>query len=253
MAETATRNLPKGDDTPQNVPSEAPEGTPEEIHAEEGASDILGSVNEEGSVVREGGSVLGKATDEAPQGSVVDTEGNILDHEGNIIGKADLDDEALQGVEGAEVPEGVEAPEAPELKGPFEVKEDGQVANTTGVDIGKLVDTKPEDLEGREIKDIDSQGNLKAESGSVLGRVELNEGVVKPGEQAEDAAGKAGEEVEGATGEAKEAAEGAAEEAPALDFSILEGLKLNKLGKVVNEKVSCTPPQNPLTSPPLTP
>ncbi|RFU27349.1 hypothetical protein B7463_g9009, partial [Scytalidium lignicola] len=230
MADTAiperpTTNLPKGErgisetGSAKNAPSLGgnQEATPDDRRSEEQGegSEILGSVKDNGSVVRDEGIAFGKVTADVPEGSLVDTEGNVLDQDGNIIEQADLEDGASKvGEEAAG-----STVQHPVLEGPFHVKDSGEVTNTAGVTIGNLVDAKPEDLDGRSIKDVDAQGNMMAESGSVVGKVDLNEEALK---QAEN-------EVPTAEGELEE-------KLPEVDFSILEGLKLNKLGKVVNEK-----------------
>jgi len=154
-------------------------------------------------------------------------EGDVLDAEGNVIGRADVNqvdvsqaDEGVEeaaskageGVEGAprsqadvsQAIEGVEeaadeaaegapnAPEVekPELAGPFGVQDNGEVTNATGEPIGHLAEGNPVDLVGRSIKDIDSEGNLKAGSGSVVGKVELNPKILGEGEEALDEAGQ---------------------------------------------------------------
>ncbi|KAH8800505.1 hypothetical protein F5884DRAFT_825110 [Xylogone sp. PMI_703] len=183
------------------------EATTEEHPGEEpiGGSEILGSVKDDGSVVRDEGIDLGKVTEDVPQESVVNTEGNERDQEGNIIGKADLKDSASKAGE----------------EGPFHLKHSGEVTNTAGVTIGNLVNAKPEDLEDKDINDVDSQGNLKTENGSVVGKVDLNEEALKQSEN------------EGLT---KKVEGDLGDKLPEVDFSILEGKKINKLGKAVNEK-----------------
>jgi hypothetical protein len=296
--------------------TETAEGTvnPEEDDGEEVVP--VGSVNAEGEVIDREGNVVGKVEGEIPEGSLVDTEGDVLDTEGNVIGKADVS-QAAEGAEDAvgeraegapSVPEGGEATEGapsvpevgekvegapsalevekPELAGPFGVQDNGEVTNATGVPIGHLAEGDPVDLVGRSIKDIDSEGNLKATSGSILGKVELNTEGLGEGEPAldeageklptnasvkdavpetvggsqaklptdagvTDAASKVPEEGQEALGEVDEKAPTEAgatdavpeaptdvdvgEAAPALDFSILKGLKVNKLGKIVDE------------------
>jgi Protein of unknown function (DUF3659) len=77
-----------------------------------------------------------------------------------VIGKADLIAEALGGL-GSEKPE----TEAPELAAPFGVQDNGEITNATGDVVGKLAEGEPRELVGTSIKEIDAEGNLKAESG----------------------------------------------------------------------------------------
>jgi hypothetical protein len=216
----------------------------------------LGSVDAQHQVVDDSGNVVGKVGEDVPEGSMVDTEGDVLDAEGNVLGKADLDSaakegeekagEAKEGLEGAagEATEGTEKPEGaeealdeagkkkegvegeaseaaegvekPEIEGPFGVQDNGEVTNAKGLPIGKLAEGDPKDLVGRSIHEIDDEGQLLAEGGSVLGKVEFSPEVLEKG--------------------GEEAGEG--EETKPLDPSILDGLKVNKLGKVVKEDVS---------------
>lgn len=180
----------------------------------------VGRVDEQGQVVDDSGNVLGKVEGDVPEGSLVDTEGDVLDAEGNVIGKADVGD-AAKAAEGA-VAEGKEGGEKPELSGPFGVQDNGEVTNAAGVPIGKLAEGDPQDLVGQSIKEIGDEGQLKAESGSTIGKVELNPEVLDKGEEA------AGENEE----------KKPEDEKPKQDLSILEGLKVNKMGKVVKEDVS---------------
>ena len=83
-----------------------------------------------------------------------------MDSEGNVIGKADLIAEAI-GALGTEKPD----VEAPELAAPFGVQDNGEITNATGTVIGKLAEGTPQELVGTSIKEIDAEGNLKAESG----------------------------------------------------------------------------------------
>ena len=262
-----------------------------------------GSVDQDGNVVDTNGNVIGKVNGEnASQfnGSVVDQQGDILDEEGNVIGQANLEDVAEKaksevgskadvpseiGSKGDAIPSEVgskvdtAAADKPELSGPFGVQDNGEVTNATGVPVGKLVDGQPQDLVGTSIKDIDGQGNLVKESGSIVGKVELdNAADAAPsevgskledpeaklndaGEKVEDSESKLGEATEenkdpeakldeaGELGEAVSSpsmslqllltdfqGETAAAELP--DLSVLEGKKVNKAGKVVDDTVS---------------
>jgi hypothetical protein len=85
-----------------------------------------------------------------------------LDAEGNVIGKADLIAEAISRPDSAVG--GLEN-DKPELAAPFGVQDNGEITNATGTVVGKLAEGEPRDLVGTSIKEIDSEGNLKAESG----------------------------------------------------------------------------------------
>jgi hypothetical protein len=150
-----------------------------------------GSVDHEGRVIDDQGHVIGKATSDVPEGSMVDQEGDILDDEGNVIGSAEPEkpfekaDSAISGVkstaEGLEKPdlekpdlEKSEAGETPELAAPFGVQDNGEITNASGAVVGKLAEGKPTDLVGTAIHHIDEEGNLKAETGSTLGKAEIS-------------------------------------------------------------------------------
>jgi hypothetical protein len=249
-------------------PVEEAEGTAEGEEGAEDASEVVpvGSVNAEGQVVDEAGNVLGKVEGDVPEGSLVDTEGDVLDAEGNVIGKADIEkaaEDAKSGAEGAigdakdGAEDAAEGAQKPELAGPFGVQDNGEVTNAAGVPIGKLAEGDPQDLVGRSIKEIDEEGHLKAESGSTIGKVELDpevlgeEGKLPEGEEAKLPEGEEGKLPEGEEAKLAEDFEGegtatelgTAVEPPKeeLDYKILDGLKVNKLGKVVKEDVRISP------------
>ena len=323
-------------ETGERVTAPIEEGEEEGEEGEEGEEVVpVGSVDSQGQVIDKSGNVVGKVEGDVPEGSLVDTEGDVLDAEGNVIGKADVEGaakeaegaagEAKEGAEGAagEAKEGVEGAagetkegvEKPELAAPFGVQDNGEVTNAAGVPIGKLAEGDPQDLVGRSIKEIDDEGHLKAESGSTIGKVELNPEVHDKGEEAAgelsdkapteqgEAAGEVGDKApteqgeaageldekapteQGAAGELGdkapteqgevagelgdkapteqgeavgelgekapegEEATGELEKAkPELDLSILDGMKVNKLGKIVKEDVSANFPNNTLSS-----
>ena len=164
------------------------------------------------------------------------------------VEKPDVEGAAEEATEGVEKPDaegaaeeatgeveksdaGRAAGEKPELAGPFGVQDNREVTNAAGVPIGQLAEGDPQDLVGRSIKEVDDEGNLKTEGGSVVGRVELNPEVLNKGQEA---AGELGEKAS----EGEEAADKLEGAKPELDFSILKGMKVNKLGKIVKEDVS---------------
>ncbi|KAH8586759.1 hypothetical protein B0O99DRAFT_643579 [Bisporella sp. PMI_857] len=265
-----------------------------------------GSVNEAGDVIDSDGNVIGKVNGENGSqfnGSVVDNEGDILDDEGNVIGQASLE-QAVEGTESqvgskadaAKSELGSKAEEAapseigskvddaksqadnntdkPELSSPFGVQDNGEVTNATGVPIGKLVEGEPKDLVATSIKDIDSEGNLVKESGSIVGKVEVKPELLEKaddvapseigskadeaGEKIDDAVpteagskvddagekldGEVPSEVDSKVGETGDKIEDEAEktegeaQGSVPDLSVLDGKTLNKLGKAVDEQ-----------------
>jgi hypothetical protein len=161
----------------------------ENIDDEEG-TEAAGSVDEEGRVVDETGKVIGHVTGEKAKqlkGSMVDKEGDVLDAEGNVIGKADFIAEATGALDSAK-----SDIEAPELAAPFGVQDNGEITNATGNVIGKLAEGEPRELVGTSIKEIDADGNLKAESGSTIGKADISPELL---EKAEGAGSELGSKV----------------------------------------------------------
>lgn len=132
-----------------------------------------GSVDQDGNVVSSDSRIIGRVNGENAsqlEGSIVDDQGDVIDEEGNVIASAE--------------PLEADGGEKPMLSGPFGVQDNGEIANATGVVVGKLVEGEPQDLVGTSIKEIDEDGNLKAESGSTVGKAELNPDVLGQGEEA---------------------------------------------------------------------
>ena len=155
---------------------------PEESEGYEGSEAVpIGKVDVFGNVVDEGGNILGQVDGDVPEGSIVDTEGDVLDSEGNVIGRSELTEEGAEEIEGT-AHEAAEGIEKPEVVGPFTVQDDGQVANAAGIPIAKLAEGEPEDLVGQSIEEIDEEGNLKDETGSIIGKAEFNPEVLEEGE-----------------------------------------------------------------------
>lgn len=240
---------------------------PAEGEAEEGEEEnyAAGQVNEKGEVIDDDGNVIGKVGEgdaEKLAGHLVDEEGDILDEEGNVVGKAlPVDEEgnvleneaftaakegaeegAAEGAEGAQdaaegaqdaaenaadaaegaegAAEGADAaaegaegaaegaegaaeedegPQKPQFQAPLRVQKEN-VVDATGAVIGKIIDGDPKKLAKREIVDIDEEGNLIDKKGRIVGQILL------PGQE-ED-----------------------------IDYSVLEGFKVNKAGNVVDEE-----------------
>ncbi|KAF1932452.1 uncharacterized protein M421DRAFT_2076 [Didymella exigua CBS 183.55] len=200
-------------------------------------------------------------------GRTVDEDGDILDKKGSVVGHAER-------VEEEEAPE-EDAPEPEDLsilKGKT-VNKQGNVIGDEGVPIGRLVEGNPKELNGRQ---IDEDGQIWNDAGKVIGRCELipeNERETKPegifggleglrviadGKVADEDENVVGEVVEGnakrlvglrvdedgdildkfgnVKGHAEPIEEGDPEEEEPEDLSALEGLTLNKQGKLVNQE-----------------
>ncbi|KAI8625918.1 hypothetical protein F5Y19DRAFT_466730 [Xylariaceae sp. FL1651] len=115
------------------------------------------------------------------------------------------------------------------FEGPFNIGEDGQVTDQNGKILGKLAEGQDyEHLIGKDIKGIDEHGNLLGDNETVLGKVDLvPEGTIV--ERIKDEVPEAAERLD-----AIEAAKQQAEDVETPDLSILEGLKINKMGYVVD-------------------
>jgi hypothetical protein len=191
---------------------DAEEGTQEE----EGDEAIqAGSVDEEGNIIDEEGNVIGHVTGDISKlkGNMVDQEGDVLDPEGNVIGKAEIDAVTHGDLKPDLDTEGVEKPdvehedlEKPELAAPFGVQDNGEITNATGDVVGKLAEGTPQDLVGTSIKEIDAEGNLKAESGSTIGKAELSPELLEKAEGAGSAVPD--EKLEGASAVGSQLGEG---------------------------------------------
>lgn len=124
---------------------------------------------------------------------------------GNIEENPGGDDTESRNQNGAVDEAGQESKES--VQGAFNVDNEGQIIGDTGEVVGKLAEGQPQDLEGRSIKEIDREGNLKTEGGSIVGKGDIRSDVLKAGDEA-------GSQV---------------------DPSILKSKKVNKAGNVVDD------------------
>jgi Protein of unknown function (DUF3659) len=211
---------------PQEVKDAADELTPD-LTIIEGKK-----LNKKGNILDDEGEILAKLIEGDPKecaGKIPNEKGEILNDEGEVIGKVEIvqgeaADEAMkelnpEAVEGAA--DGVQGPSITILEG-LKVNKKGEVLDEEGEPIGKLIQGELADVAG---KKINEKGEIVDKDGNVIGKVEL----LQKAEEAADAAQDAQEQAE----EAKDAAEEAAQKGP--DFSLVEGLKVNKKGEVINE------------------
>ena len=92
---------------------------------------------------------------------------NLVARSGSILGKADLLSKFLDEADQSEAAK-------PKLVGPFDINSNQEVLNAEGQVVANLPEgSQALDLEGKSIKDIDSQGNLKGANGSILGKADL--------------------------------------------------------------------------------
>ncbi|KAI9667097.1 MAG: hypothetical protein M1831_001274 [Alyxoria varia] len=199
----------------------------------------IGSVQQDGSVAREDGDVIGSVATGDPkklEGSIVDQTGDILDNEGNVVGTADPNAaNAGEGAEGAEGAVGgaVDGAKDATEDAAGEAGEAGDAEGATGEakDAGEAAEGAQDATEGA--PDV-----AEGAEGAVEGAEDTAEGAEGAVEGAEDTA-------EGA----KDTAEGAAEDAlpkvgenigvplDELQFLKAEGpLSFKKNGEVIDAK-----------------
>ena len=256
-----------GDKVDEEVPEEVPEEAADFDHAAHIAEIASGltpdlsilqgkKVNKKGKILDEEGEVIGQLTEGSDPakcaGKIPNEDGEILDKDGNVVGKVEvvpgeaadaamkeLHPELVEKLEEAEqaAEEAQQEAEAPQLPGldileGLKVNKKGEVLNEDGEPIARVSEGELTELAG---KKINANGEVLDKEGNVIGKVELIPeafpGVPAEGEEGEAEAGEEAEEGEG-EGEGEEAAE-ETPELPGMD--ILEGLKVNKKGEVVNE------------------
>jgi len=197
-------------------------------------------VGEGGEILGADGEPIGKIEEGDPEdlvGRTIDDDGEILDEDGDVIGRATVLPDAAQKL--ADKAKG-DLPDVNVLDG-LEVGEGGEILGPDGTPLGKITDGNPEDLVGMTLNE---NGEIVDEDGDVIGRAE-----VVPGEAADklkegadgvaDEAGEAGETGEDAVdGTGEDAVDEAKDIAGGLtpDLSILQGKKINKKGKILDEE-----------------
>jgi len=224
-------------------------------------------VVEDGYVQDDNGNTVGIVTEGDAKkliGRIVDEDGDIIDKRGSVVGHADRYEPEETPEEEAVIEE---KPDLSFLQGKSVTKA-GLVIGDEGVPVARLVEGNAKELSGRK---LDDQGQLWNDRGKVTGRVELipesereqkAEGpfagledlrVIEGGKVADEDGNVVGEIVEGNPrrlvglsvdedgdivdkyGNVKGHAEPVPEEA-ATDYSILDGLTVNKQGYVVDQQ-----------------
>ena len=192
-------------------------------------------VGEGGEILGADGEPLGQLDEGEPEdlvGQEIGDDGEILDEDGDVIGRASvLPDKAKELAEKGKK----QLPGLNVLEG-LEVDENGDIMGPDGNPLGKLTEGDPADLAGMTLND---KGEILDEDGDVVGRAEvvpdaaehLENGVDGAAEEAGEAAGEAGDAAGEAAGEAGQAAGGLTP-----DLSILQGKKVNKKGKILDEE-----------------
>ena len=175
-------------------------------------------VNKKGEVVNEDGEAIAKLSEgydlEAVRGKKINENGEILDSEGNVIGKVEFLQSAIDEgvVEMEEVADEAGGKLDTSVLEGLKVNKKGFVLDEEGEQIAKLVEGELTDCAGKKLND---KGEVVDKEGNVIGKVEMipqeGEGEGEEGEQEEEDDGRP-------------------------PVSTLEGLKVNKSGKIVDSE-----------------
>jgi len=195
-------------------------------------------VNKKGQVLNEDGEPIGELVEgeaSACAGKKINEKGEVVDKDGKVIGKVKALPQTVEVQEEEqeaepEVKEVEVIPDIEELEG-LKVNKKGQVLDEEGEPIGELVEGEASECAG---KKINSRGEVVDKNGNVIGKVKTLPKIIEQ-EVGED---------EDATEQAEDAQEGdedfAGQDEQELDedgrppLSILEGLTVNKSGKLIN-------------------
>ncbi|TKA83837.1 hypothetical protein B0A55_00134 [Friedmanniomyces simplex] len=261
--------LPEGADAYLDQLEGAEEGEGEGEDEEEEAGPALPDLSilnglkcqVDGLIYDSDGNTVGKVVEGDPeelQNATLNEQGEFIDEEGNVVGRAEIHEDAAdlveQGVyEAAEKPEaaeelanGVDEEGAEgEVNGVAEDAEEGADETAEGAEepLDGIEDQLPgiEALEGHEINEagdiLDTQGDILGQINDEELKQKIEDGEIDPATLKIDEEGNVVDE-EGNVLAQAELAEGAAEKLAGgkfLDLRILDGKKINKKGKILNE------------------
>jgi hypothetical protein len=225
-AEEAGEEAAGEDEEPQQV-----EVTPE-IDELEGFK-----VNKKGQVLDEEGEPIGELIEgDAKEcaGKKINDKGEVVDKDGKVLGKVKALPKMVDQEPEPEVKEVEVTPEVDTLEG-LKVNKKGQVLDEEGEPIGELIEGDAKECAG---KKINEKGEVLDKDGNVIGKVktlpQMVEQKVGEAEDAAEEAGDAAEDAQDAAEDAQDAAEEAGEEDNRPPLSILEGLAVNKAGKLID-------------------
>jgi len=201
-------------------------------------------VNRKGKVLDEEGEEIGELKEgdiKVCAGKTINKKGEVVDKKGNVLGKVEVvsGEAALEAMKTlreklSEVEEAAPEPAIPDidiLEG-LKVNKKGQILNEDGEPIGELVEGNVAACAGKRVND---KGEVLDKDGKVIGKAKVLP--QEPAEAAEGAVEGEQDAAEGAQDAAEEAQEVVEEAGPELPpLSILEGLTVNKAGKVVDSK-----------------
>ncbi|KAI0835045.1 hypothetical protein F5Y06DRAFT_143003 [Hypoxylon sp. FL0890] len=155
--------------------------------AAEGVTDTAGGLAKDTGA--HGTDNIAEGAEKSAQGAVQDAQEtadeeapiDIKDTERELGSKVDLGSKAEDLAKEGLVP--IDVPSLPQsvankvvalFEGPFTIADGGKVADQNGKVIGKLADGSDiQDLVGKDVKEIDSQGNLLADSGTIVGKIDI--------------------------------------------------------------------------------
>ncbi|KAK5172313.1 uncharacterized protein LTR77_003951 [Saxophila tyrrhenica] len=195
-------------------------------------------INKKGKILDEDGEEIGELRDgelSECAGKKANDKGEVLDKQGNIIGHVNVvrgeaaenaTKELLEEL-GETQPEEEQAaiPDLTKLDG-LKVNKKGMILDEDGEPIGQLIDGDVSECAGKKVND---QGDVLDKDGNVIGRVTTLGEDGEPEMPQEEGEEEGQEEAEG---EAEEEEEETGPELPPL--SILEGLSVNKAGKLID-------------------
>ncbi|KAK8181819.1 uncharacterized protein BKA78DRAFT_357127 [Phyllosticta capitalensis] len=215
---TAAKTAKSGVEETGEAVSKAKSEVQDEVPDLPGVSALEGQeINSQGEIVDDEGNVLAQVQSgvdlDKVKGLQVNDKGEVVDEEGNVLGKVELADGAAEALQERLHPVNLDLRILDGLK----VNKKGKVLDEEGEEIGELVQGDLKKVAGKTIND---KGEV-LDNGKVIGRVEI-----VPGEAAQEAT----RELLSRLGELDE---GPKQIIPNLD--ILDGLKVNKKGQVLNE------------------
>ncbi|OAL07703.1 hypothetical protein IQ06DRAFT_300280 [Phaeosphaeriaceae sp. SRC1lsM3a] len=215
---------------------DAEDAEPEQVEVTPEIDTLEGfKVNKKGQVLDEEGEPIGELIEgDAKEcaGKKINDKGEVVDKDGNVLGKVKALPQLVDKEEEPEVKEVEITPELDTLEG-LKVNKKGQVLDEEGEPIGELVEGDAAECAG---KKINEKGEVLDKDGNVIGKVKTLPKMVeqKVGE-AEDAAEDAQDAAEDAEAAAEEAGEEGEEATARPPLSILEGLSVNKSGKLIDD------------------
>ncbi|EOA86436.1 uncharacterized protein SETTUDRAFT_131269 [Exserohilum turcica Et28A] len=181
-------------------------------------------VNKKGKVLDEDGEEIGQLVEGDPAkcaGKKINAKGEVVDKDGKVLGKVKALPKMVEAsqVQEPEVKQVEITPEVNELEG-LKVNKKGQVLDEDGEPIGELTEGDAAKCAG---KKINAKGEVLDNDGNVIGKVKTLPKMV------EQVVGQEEEEEE-------EGAEEYEEDDGRPPLSILDGLKVNKAGKLIDSK-----------------